>query len=539
MASLHKGYINPRAMLLFGLALIEFVASWSPSSISKHQRSSDLRSRMLLVAFSTSENQGGEYPPVERQDGNTTDSILARVNKKIRVAKAQSEIDRILAGPDAPFDAESELKKVVSIAASPVVAEMISENNKHENNNVEETSDHMETLLYKAVREKDFALAATKKEELNQMQMDDALAVLQVNSAFYRSFSQRDTKRMNALWVPDENSICINPSSPPLIGGKAIAASWDQLFSSSSKYQSWVEPSNIRVAMRGATTAVVTCDELVFARCFVRGQKRKSEKINTLVATNIFRKIGTQWLMAHHHASWHHESDASRYALNAATMNRLGSTTTGGDDKAQQIESGIKMDGILGAKNFGPVLGDQMFMMKGNNQNGKMRVVRGNLLDLLGGNIKDLLGKNSDSSDAIFEFHELKRGEDEEDEEEDDDEEYEDDNEMYASDDGEAASIVKRFSDYKTNAQDKLDKARLTLRRQSCIRLLRQLCGKGTISPKQKRVLLTDIISCSAKEEASLVEAAYELLYDGDDLEAAEEDFADQCRVLAGSLSDQ
>lgn len=538
MAPSRNGSINLRAMLVFGLALIEIVVSWSPASVSKSRRTSTpLSLPISLVLFSASENQG-DFPV----DGNTTDSILSRVSKKIRVAKAQSEIDRILAGPDAPFDAESELKKVVSIAASPIVPEMISDK---EESNAEETADHMETVLYQAVREKDFALAAIKKDQLNQMQMDDALAVLQVNSAFYRSFSQRDSKRMTSLWVPDENSICINPSSPPLIGGKAIAASWDQLFGSSSKYQSWVEPSNIRIAMRGATTAVVTCDELVYARRFVRGQKRKSEKINTLVATNIFRKIGTTWLIAHHHASWHHESDASRYALNAATMNHMSRSTAGGDVKMPQMESGIKMDGILGTKNFGPTLGDQMFVMKGSNQSGKMRVIRGNLLDLLGGNIKDLLGKNSpggDSSDAVIEFHELKRGEEEEDDEdEDDEEEYEDDNEMYASDDGEAeaASIVKRFSDYKSNAQDKLEKARLTQRRQSCIRLLRQLCGKGAISPKQKRVLLTDIISCSAREEASLVEAAYELLYDGDDIDAAEEDFADQCRVLAGSLSDQ
>jgi hypothetical protein len=323
------------------------------------------------------------------------------------------------------------------------------------------------------------------------------------------------------------------------------------MFASSgiTKFQSWVEPTNIRIAMRGATTAVVTCDEMVYARRFMRGQKRKSEKINTLVATNIFRKIGNKWLMAHHHSSWHHESDVARYALNASTMNRLSNEGQQLDDvKALQKDSGIKMDGILGAKNFGPILGDQLSMlMKGNqsnNNNVKMRMVRGNLSDLLGGNLKDLLGggndsrRGDDSSDAIIEFHELKRGDDDdEDEDEDDDDEYDDDGEMYSADEVEAdaASIVRRFSDSKSNAHDR---TKVTQRRQSCIRLLRQLCGKGAISPKQKRVLLTDIISCSAKEEASLVEAAYELLYDGEDIDAAEEDFADQCRVLAGTLID-
>ena len=74
---------------------------------------------------------------------------------------------------------------------------------------------------------------------------------------------------------------------------------------------------------------------------------------------------------------------------------------------------------------------------------------------------------------------------------------------------------------------------------------------QGSISPKQKRVLLTDIIMCSARGEFSLVEVAYELLCgeegaaeaeDGDNegavaaRDVAEEDFADQCRVFASSL---
>jgi len=60
---------------------------------------------------------------------------------------------------------------------------------------------------------------------------------------------------------------------------------------------------------------------------------------------------------------------------------------------------------------------------------------------------------------------------------------------------------------------------------------------QGSISQKQKRVLLTDIITCSAKGEFSMVEVAYELLCgEGDDKDAAEEEFADQCRVFATDI---
>merc|ERR1712157_171158 len=72
---------------------------------------------------------------------------------------------------------------------------------------------------------------------------------------------------------------------------------------------------------------------------------------------------------------------------------------------------------------------------------------------------------------------------------------------------------------------------------------LRKLCAQGSISQNQKRLLLTDIISCSTKGENSMVEVAYDLLLltplsdskkDFDD--DGEEEFADQCRVLADAL---
>ena len=79
---------------------------------------------------------------------------------------------------------------------------------------------------------------------------------------------------------------------------------------------------------------------------------------------------------------------------------------------------------------------------------------------------------------------------------------------------------------------------------------LRKLCEKGLLSQKHKRILLTDIISCSAKGEFSVVEVAYELLLCGEEdcatemeptskvKDVAEEEFAEQCRVFATSLSE-
>mmetsp|Transcript_2877 Transcript_2877/g.5293 ORF Transcript_2877/g.5293 Transcript_2877/m.5293 type:complete len:1235 (-) Transcript_2877:103-3807(-) len=73
--------------------------------------------------------------------------------------------------------------------------------------------------------------------------------------------------------------------------------------------------------------------------------------------------------------------------------------------------------------------------------------------------------------------------------------------------------------------------------RQKCIATLRKLYDSGQLSSKQKRVLLTSIVTSSARGEVSMVEVAYELLCnDGDDVEldtTGMEDFTEQCRVFA------
>mmetsp|Transcript_29220 Transcript_29220/g.62135 ORF Transcript_29220/g.62135 Transcript_29220/m.62135 type:complete len:150 (-) Transcript_29220:95-544(-) len=77
--------------------------------------------------------------------------------------------------------------------------------------------------------------------------------------------------------------------------------------------------------------------------------------------------------------------------------------------------------------------------------------------------------------------------------------------------------------------------------RQKCIATLRKLADNGLLSSKQKRVLLTDIITASARKETSMVEVAYDLLctgkeddFTGDsELDTGMEDFTEQCRVFA------
>jgi excinuclease UvrABC helicase subunit UvrB len=101
------------------------------------------------------------------------------------------QIDRILNGPDPPFDMEQALQKVTSIA--PPVTETLAEEEQ------EQKFTQLEQDLYQAVKQQDYTKAAATKKEISQLQMDDFGAVLQVNAAFYRAFTKKDFDAMQSI----------------------------------------------------------------------------------------------------------------------------------------------------------------------------------------------------------------------------------------------------------------------------------------------------------------------------------------------------
>lgn len=74
--------------------------------------------------------------------------------------------------------------------------------------------------------------------------------------------------------------------------------------------------------------------------------------------------------------------------------------------------------------------------------------------------------------------------------------------------------------------------------RQRTISTLRKLADDGLLSSKQKRILMTDIITSTASGTNSIVEVAYELLCIGEEDSEGHgiEDFTEQCHAFADSL---
>mmetsp|Transcript_18313 Transcript_18313/g.41800 ORF Transcript_18313/g.41800 Transcript_18313/m.41800 type:complete len:583 (-) Transcript_18313:171-1919(-) len=503
-------------------------------------------------------------------DDNINDENGSRQH---RLAKAQAEIDRILNNPvDPPFDFEKEMKKVASISP-PLIKEGSAEFQ------LEEQVSEVEEQLYKAVKAQDYDTAAKKSAEISQTHVDDCGLVLQANSAFYRAFSDKDVVEMERLWLKDRSCICIHPSFKPLSGVREIMSTWKRMFESSvgSFQRTWIDPCEIQLTVK-ATTAVITCVEDVYARRFVRGKRRKSELVNKLTATNIFRKVGGRWYMTYHHSSWHADSDAAKRALkmrNKSMKTKPSSKKSVSSDPFGDLPSGLRilgknmdddnndeddnsddpteLESILGLENFGPLLGDD----SDNKQEGDVggpRIISSNL-DFLKdlGNIDGMLGMGNSNADglglppgSIIRISKINNGSEESDDDDDaddiddydnDDDDDHFDDEVDTTNEGNK-SILELLAEKRKEGKNRMSaKNRAKSLRPKCIEALRQLAKDGRISQKQKRVLLTDIISSSARGEESLVEHAYKLLcVDPTDEEAAEEDFVDQCQVFAQSF---
>ena len=100
------------------LFCFELVAAFIPPQRRPAVASITTTFRTLSSPFTTR-----VYASIDRtNDSSNThnsqedDDLQKRVEKKIRVQAAQEQIDLILQGPNAPFDLETEMKRVESIA---------------------------------------------------------------------------------------------------------------------------------------------------------------------------------------------------------------------------------------------------------------------------------------------------------------------------------------------------------------------------------------------------------------------------------------
>ena len=144
-----------------------------------------------------------------------------------------------------------------------------------------------------AVDKEQYEVAAKLRDELNAFSLDDEVAVLQANTAFYDAFTSGDLAVMEELWVSEmeDAAVCTHPGFSHIRGHAAIIDSWREIFRDAKMK---ITPDNVHCTMlRGGLSAVVTCTERVGT----------GDGENALTATNVFEKGGDgRWRMVLHQA---------------------------------------------------------------------------------------------------------------------------------------------------------------------------------------------------------------------------------------------
>lgn len=156
-------------------------------------------------------------------------------------------------------------------------------------------------------------LRGRRKVQQNKQQLETE-AILAANAAFYNAFSTLDYNAMEDLWLPDNTSICLFPSSKPLKGFSAILKSWKHAVESmdGNNLRNWMAPDDIRFEYLGTNKATIVCDELIFVNTShtIRGHVfQKTDIVNRFEARNMFKKVGNRWYMCYHEAFMPREND--------------------------------------------------------------------------------------------------------------------------------------------------------------------------------------------------------------------------------------
>ncbi|CAB9527638.1 UvrB/uvrC motif [Seminavis robusta] len=146
-----------------------------------------------------------------------------------------------------------------------------------------------------------------KRSTKKRSHQKSAQLILEANATFYSAFSTLEYDAMENLWLPDDTSICIFPSSRPLKGFSAIMKSWKHAVEAmdGNNLRNWMAPDDIQFEYLGTNKATIVCDELIFVSSsrMVQGNVfQHTDVVNKFRARNMFKKVGNRWYLCYHEA---------------------------------------------------------------------------------------------------------------------------------------------------------------------------------------------------------------------------------------------
>ena len=116
-----------------------------------------------------------------------------------------------------------------------------------------------------------------------------------INNRFYRAFQSLSIGEMDKIWEHGDGVVCIHPGWNLITGWLAIRESWITIFQSTSRIKFLITNTKIQIF---GDIAVVVCLENIEST--IMGEYAIKSGI---LATNLFKKSKSDWLMIHHHGS--------------------------------------------------------------------------------------------------------------------------------------------------------------------------------------------------------------------------------------------
>ena len=118
--------------------------------------------------------------------------------------------------------------------------------------------------------------------------------ITRANLAFYAAFESLDMLQMDKVWAHLEYVTCIHPGWSLRSDWPAVRDSWVLIFNNTFSMK--FELSDVQVQVAGDLGWVICTEHLT--------SRQDDQAVETRVlATNLFERIGDEWLMIHHHGS--------------------------------------------------------------------------------------------------------------------------------------------------------------------------------------------------------------------------------------------
>ena len=114
-----------------------------------------------------------------------------------------------------------------------------------------------------------------------------------VEAAFYEALQSGDIDKLMACWADEDDIVCVHPGGPRVVGGVAIRATFDAMFSNGPIR---AMPERVRKVESMAASVHNVLERIDVLTAAGPGRA-------WVIATNVYHKTAQGWRLVVHHAS--------------------------------------------------------------------------------------------------------------------------------------------------------------------------------------------------------------------------------------------